>query len=316
MTLGYVARSLVQSLGAHFLVSTVIGLAVAMVWQRVALVPARAAVTSRRLFALRLLPAAGGLLAGILVMVGYVIWEGRAEGEIVGPVALGAAAAGLASFVHAGARLFIVVGRTIRVSCELVARVESTLPTRPLPASIVDTAFPVVAIVGLVASRLFVARSVVDACSPDEFDAVLAHEHAHARQYDNLRRLAMAASPDVLGLLPGGLALETAWLQAAELAADETAAAGCHRGVSLASALVKVARLAAALAEPLPASALYRGEPVTERVHRLLDPPQAPDWRPWPVWARALTLGSALAVAVASLRGLHAAAELLLALGR
>jgi Zn-dependent protease with chaperone function len=316
MTLGYVARGLVQALGAHFLVSAILGLAVALFWQRVALVPARAAVTSRRLFALRLLPAAGGVLAGVAVMVGYVLWEKRVVGETVGPVALGAAAAGLAMVVHAGVRLSVVLARTFRIRRELVARVVSTLPTRPLPASIIDTTFPVVAIVGLVASRLFVARSVLEACSPDEFDAVLAHEHAHARQYDNLRRLVVAASPDALGLWRCGRALETAWLQAAELAADETAAAACQRGVSLASALVKVARLAGAPADPLPASALYRGEPIAERVHRLLDPPPAPDWRPWPVWARALTLGSALAAAVASLPSLHTAAELLLALGR
>jgi hypothetical protein len=316
MTLGYVARGLVQALGAHFLVSTLLGVAVALLWQHVARRPARAAVTSRRLFTLRLLPSAGGMLAGLLVMVGYVLWEVRADSEAAGPVALGAAAAGLATLVHAGARLFIALGRTVRIRRALVARVESTLPTCPLPASIIDTTFPVVAIVGLVASRLFVARSVVEACSPDEFDAVLAHEHAHAREYDNLRRLAMAGSPDVLSLWPEGRALESAWLQAAELAADETAAAGCQGGVSLASALVKVARLATAPAEPLPASALYRGEPIAERVHRLLDPPPAPDWRPWPVWARALTLGSALAAAVASLPSLHTAAELLLALGR
>ena len=315
MMLGFVARGLVQILGAHFLVSTILGVAVALVWHRAAVVPARAAVTSRRLFVLRLLPAAGGLLAGILVMVGYIIWEVQVEREAVGPAALGAAAAGLATLVHAGVRLFIVLGRTIRIRRELIARVESTLPTRPLPASIIDTMFPVVAIVGLVAARLFVARRVLEACSADEFDAVLAHEHAHARQYDNLRRLAMAASPDVLGLVAEGRALERAWLQAAELAADETAAAGCQRGVSLASALVKVARLASVPAEPLPASALYRGEPIAERVHRLLDPPSAPDRRPWPAWARALTLCVALAGAVASIPALHRAAELLLAFG-
>jgi Zn-dependent protease with chaperone function len=316
MTLGYVARGLVQALGAHFLVSAILGVAVALLWQRVALVSARASVTSWRLFALRLLPAAGGLLASVLVMVGYVMWEVKVDSETVGPVALTAAAAGLATLLHAATRLQVVITRTVRIRRELAARVESTLPTRPLPASIIDTTFPVVAIVGLVASRLFVARSVVEACSAEEFDAVLAHECAHARQYDNLRRLAMAASPDLLSVSSEGRALETAWLQAAELAADEIAAAGCQRGVSLASALVKVARLAAPPVAPLPASALFRGEPIAERVHRLLDPPEAPEWRPWPVWARALMLCSALAAAVASLPAFHNAAELLLALGR
>ena len=75
-------------------------------------------------------------------------------------------------------------------------------------------------------------------------------------------------------------------MHAAELAADEAAAGGLDRGVHLAAALVKVARLATTIpSDPLPASALYRGEPITERVHRLLAPPPVSEVRRWPTWA-------------------------------
>ena len=316
MTLGYVARGLVQMLGAHFIVSTLLSLAVALAWRGVAAAPTRASVTARRLFALRLLPSAGGLLTGLLVALGYALWESRAEHERVGVVALIAAAGGVVVAASASIGFLMTISCTSRIRRELVAAGRGTMPTRPLPASIIDTPFPVVAIVGLVASRLFVARSVVDACSSEEFEAVLAHEQAHARQHDNLRRLAMAAAPDVLGLCRSGRRLEAAWMQAAELAADEWAAARGDSGLHLASALVKVARLATPPVNPLPASALYRGEPITERVQRLLDPPATTDIRPWPAWARALTRAALVAAALASLSWLHAAAERLLLLGQ
>ena len=172
------------------------------------------------------------------------------------------------------------------------------------------------AIVGLFTSRLFVARSVLEACSSEELDAVLAHEGAHARQYDNLRRLALAGTPDLLSLWPSGRRLDAAWMRAAELAADEMAARDRGRGVDLAAALVKVARLATTATDPLPASALYRGEPITERVHRLLDPPAPTGSRQWPLWLRVAGFAVLLALSAATLPLVHAAGEQLLAIGR
>jgi beta-lactamase regulating signal transducer with metallopeptidase domain len=161
-----------------------------------------------------------------------------------------------------------------------------------------------------------VARSVLDVCSSEEFQAVLAHEEAHARQHDNLRRLALASAPDLLGLWPAGRQLEGAWMHAAELSADDAAADRWDRGVHLASALVKVARLATTPSDLLPASALYRDEPITERVQRLLDPPPAADPCRWPSRARIALLIALLVGSLALVPLLHAAGEQLLALGR
>jgi Zn-dependent protease with chaperone function len=44
---------------------------------------------------------------------------------------------------------------------------------------------------GLLAPRIFLSDSLVDACSPRELQIVLAHEHAHAKRRDNLRNLAV-----------------------------------------------------------------------------------------------------------------------------
>jgi hypothetical protein len=129
---------------------------------------------------------------------------------------------------------------------------------------------------------------------------------AYAR--DNLRRLAMIASPDVLALTSTGDEIHRAWLRVAELAADEWAAARTD-GVLLASALVKVARLATTGPEPLPASALYRGEPIAERVQRLLEPAVSPPPRPLPRWLRVAACVAAASAAVLALPAVHAASE-------
>jgi Zn-dependent protease with chaperone function len=316
MTLGFVARALVQILGTYFVVSTLLSVAVVLGWPLVAATPARASVAARRLFILRLVPALGGLATAVLIAVAYGIWEPRVEYERVGWVALAAAAGGAMLLAIAAAGLLTAMVSTARIRRRLVAATRGTLSTAPLPASIIDTAFPVVAIVGLVLPRLFVARSVLDACSPEELDAVLAHEQAHAREHDNLRRLAMAAAPDVLGLCAGGSRLDAAWKQAAEFAADEAAARGRDGGLHLASALLKVARLATGPLEPVPASALYHGEPIAERVRRLVDPPHAGETRPWPAWARSGASILLVGAALAALPLLHAGAEAVLSLGR
>jgi Zn-dependent protease with chaperone function len=312
MMLGFAVRGLVQVLAAYFLASTVLSLAVVMGWRSVATAPATASLAAHRLFALRLLPSVGGLVTALLVALGYGLWEPRTELEPAGWVALAAAAGGAGLVLVAAGGLVAALLSTRRIRRALAAATRGTLPAAPLPASIIDTPFPIVAIVGLVLPRLFVARSVLEACSPEELDAVLAHEQAHARQHDNLRRLALAAAPDVLGLCAGGSRLDAAWKQAAEFAADEAAARGGNCGVHLASALLKVARLATGRSEPVPASALYQGEPIADRVRRLVDPPVSTEPRRWPVWTRAAVSAALLGVAWLSLPWLHHAAERLL----
>ena len=143
-------------------------------------------------------------------------------------------------------------------------------------------------------------------------ELVAPHEQAHAREYDNLRRLAIAAAPDVLGLCAGGGRLDAAWKQAVEFAADE-AADGVHDGgLHLASALLKVARLATGPIDPVPASALYHGDPIAERVRRLVDPPAGADAPGWPAWARAAASAAIIGAALLAVPWLHDAAERLL----
>jgi hypothetical protein len=176
----------------------------------------------------------------------------------------------------------------------------------------VDADFPVVAVVGVWRPELFVASRVAAACSPHEIAVVAAHERAHVAALDNLIRAAFVVTP-----LPSRLAarLELAWAAAAEEAADLSARAG-GSGVTLASALLKVAHLALppAPSRLLLTSALIGAGGIETRVRRLLAPPPALGRPVW--WVSAALTAALVAAAAPALRQVHEAAEFLVAFGR
>ena len=218
---------------------------------------------------LRLAPLGLVLPVGLVVQLAFWRFEPAQSGERAGPL--------LAVLTVLGTlALLLSVARVARASraTSLVRRqwrnaaLPTTIPGWRGPAYRVDSAFPVVAVLGVWRPELFVATHVAEACTPGEIAVVAAHEHAHVAARDNLMRAAFAATPFV-----GSAAdwLERAWAAAAEEAADLTARRG-GSGVTLAAALVKVASLAMPV-EPRPAlaSALIGAGTLERRVRRLLD---------------------------------------------
>jgi hypothetical protein len=140
-----------------------------------------------------------------------------------------------------------------------------------LPVYCLPDPDPIISLAGLRRPRVFVARPVLDAFTSDEMDVSLAHELAHHDSRDNIKRVLVACSPDVLGIWPSGRALERRWRAAVEFAADARAVAGSEqRAVSLASALLKVARLAPAAGVQAVGSRFYDGTLLFARIDRLL----------------------------------------------
>jgi beta-lactamase regulating signal transducer with metallopeptidase domain len=189
-----------------------------------------------------------------------------------------------------------------------------SLPGVHVPTFAVASDFPIVAVVGWRRPTLVIARTVLEHCTPEELTAIVAHERGHIERRDNLRRLLLAAAPDVLAWLPTSRDLIARWRDAAEEAADDDAArASAESRLNLASALVKVARLSpsAPAAAIVPASALYRGESLEARVRRLLEPDPAASspatGAPWPTLALAGT-----AIAFTAPESVHRFMEVLL----
>ena len=185
-----------------------------------------------------------------------------------------------------------------------------TLDGLNIPTYAITSSFPIVALVGFFRPRMLVARSVLAACPEPELRAIIAHELGHLNRRDNLVRAVLALSPDVLAWLPLSHRLALAWHDAAEEAADDHAAILGEDGrLYLAEALIRVARLVppGSSAVIVPASALYRGENLDQRVRRLLGPPAAAAVPLSAAWRAAVTTAIVASAALA----LHAIHELL-----
>jgi hypothetical protein len=141
---------------------------------------------------------------------------------------------------------------------------------------------------------------------------MLAHETAHVRARDNLKRFVLEVCADAMAFTPSGRRSRSDWIAASEDAADDAAAGGdAARALDLASALIKVAKLAPARGPAfIPSSALYRGEDIERRVRRLLRSRPAPERSQPGRWMLALSCGAVAALAFMPwLRGVYAALE-------
>jgi beta-lactamase regulating signal transducer with metallopeptidase domain len=220
------------------------------------------------------------------------------------------------------------LGRGLRAICATRGLVAQWLPGAeavslrgaPAPAFRIRHAFPAVCVVGIRRPRLFVAGQVVDALTAAELAAVLTHEAGHLAAHDNLKGLLLGFAIDPLAWCRSGEDLDQAWRDATEASADHAVSCGSRRGcgLDLASALVKVARLAppsSRLALPVPA--LHDGEDLADRVRRLLEPPVPAEVAEPRARRSTLIGGSAVVIALsaavlpAALRSVHAVLELL-----
>jgi len=132
---------------------------------------------------------------------------------------------------------------------------------------------PVLLLCGVFRSRIVISRSVLSALPPEQLDAALRHEQAHRASRDNFKRLLMLLAPGLVPFSRGFAELEASWEKAAEWAADDAAAAGDEvRAISLAAALVRVARMGVNPDPPLVASLTAGGRGLEARVDRLLRP--------------------------------------------
>ena len=236
------------ALALLFALNTLVSLAVSAVW-RVWAPRAHAyagRTRSRLLFALRVLPGGVALGGVALLVLAYLVNEPREAAESVSfklAVLAALAAAGLLLAVWRGLAVCWTTRRLVRNWLRSAVPVE--LAGITIPALRFAHSFPVLAVVGLWRPRLFIAEQLLTTLTPAELQAALAHEMGHLSARDNLKRTALRACRDVLMLVPSGRALDAAWHEATEEAADEFAvAAQPQTALALAAALVKIARCA------------------------------------------------------------------------
>jgi len=269
----YVLHGLTLALASFLVVNVAAGVVAADVARR--LIARDATASPGFWFGLRLFPAAAAILfVAALFVPSYWKYEPRqfVEGFDVSLTSLAAGA--LIVVVAACARGIVAWRRgSRRADAWIRAARPLALGHSGIPAFVIDGEAPIMALVGVLRPRLLVTSGLLTALTGEELAASVAHEIGHWRAWDNLKRLAMRAAPDLLTVTSTARAIERRWASAAEQAADRLAGGDdTSTRCALASALVKVARLMPPLTPVTePISTLIDGGEIASRVERLLD---------------------------------------------
>ncbi len=124
---------------------------------------------------------------------------------------------------------------------------------------------PSMTVAGISSPMVLVSGAAVNVLSQTELRGALRHEMAHVRRFDNLKKLIFRAV-----FFPGMSALEKAWSEAAEMAADDFAVNELQDALDLASALIKLSRLAPVHFAGLTTGLLHSSTALSARVERLV----------------------------------------------
>ncbi len=254
MNAAYLFRLVCLSLASFFLVNGIAGVATTL-FSKAAIRIAETMLPSSAasfLFLLRMLPSilAVTLVLGLCVP-SYLWLEPQIASERLGLACLLLAVlAGVACF-HSLARTASAIGTSARLRNEwrysgnnfLLTERESRGVTREV-ATVVQKNEPLLVLTGLFRPRVVISWRVLAELPKDQLDVVLRHEIAHRNSRDNLKRLFLLLSPEFFPFANGFAALERTWRRFAEWAADDEAVQGdSERALSLATALLRVARM-------------------------------------------------------------------------
>jgi Zn-dependent protease with chaperone function len=232
--------------------------------------------SSRLLFALRMAPAAVTLFLVLGFCVPSYVWlEPDISGERVGLACLVAAALGVVGWTVSLLRGLVSVVRTQRY----IRRCESGMHETSHAAAelvVVSQTTAVMAVAGVLHPRLLVSQNVMNSLSQEQREAAFRHEAAHGTSRDNLKRLLFLLTPDMVPFAGRFSKLEEGWARFTEWAADDEAVDGDQsRALSLASALVQVAKLGVpATPSYLLSSLVDSDRDLATRVDRLLREPE------------------------------------------
>src|SRR5205814_4200834 len=264
----FFARCIGVSLSVFVLLYAVLSLAVARGWKL--LVPVCKRLSARRsanlLFAVRLLPLGiASLVTLALTVPSFILLEPRYADEDIGiaPLLLGLAGGALLIW---GVRLAIGAQRQTSAALAQWLNGAAAVPCKEaVPIFKTGKNSPTLTVAGVYAPRVLVSEITMDVLSEPELEAALRHEMAHVRSRDNLKKLLFRFSA-----FPGMHAVEHAWSEVAEMAADADAVSSVRDALDLAAALIKLSRLAPVQPSAQLATALLPSpDPLTVRVERL-----------------------------------------------
>jgi beta-lactamase regulating signal transducer with metallopeptidase domain len=266
----FVARGIAVSFSMFFLLYSGLSVAVATLWASVRLQSERypARHCADLLFAIRMLPSAISLTVTLAFTVpSFVLLEPHAIREPFGniPVVLGLCGAVLVllGILNATAAV-LAASRTIAtwVGDGRLVKGGSSVPVLRISRVV-----PALTAAGIFRPLVLISHTVESVLNQNELQSALRHELAHVRRRDNLKKLLLR-----FVVFPGMAALEVAWLQATEIAADDAAVSTASEALDLAAALIKLSRVATLPSAPDIATTLVHAPlaSVNARIERLI----------------------------------------------
>jgi len=260
----FAARSLVVCLALFWVMYTALSCLTGAAWsagQR--LLRRQVLVSPSALFGIRILPFAfSALFAVFFTLPSFWLMERKSLDEDA------------TTFVLAICALLLLCAGVLRAlkASRLTGRMVSQWLSKPGKGSEPSTlsaaeGAPALLLVGICRPKVMISDAAMAALSENELRVAVGHELGHRRSWDNLKKLMINAIP-----FPGMSGIERSWREAAELAADDSAAKTRRDALDLASALIKLSRHANRWTEPETASAFVCGSSaVAMRVQRLLE---------------------------------------------
>ena len=269
-----------MALAAFFALNVLASALISLLWRIVEPLTRRWSARNRAefLFALRLMaPAASLIVIAVLFVPAYIGYEPQQTSEVVSNKLAALAAISIAGLAFASWRAFRSWVATKRLEREWLRHaVRIGLPRLDIPTFRIAHSFPIIAVVGTLKPRLFIAEQVLESLTEDELAAAIAHETGHLSARDNFKRAVLRGCRDLLTVVPSGRSLDRAWSEAVECAADEHAAQlSPDVALNLASALVRIARMVPiGVRTELPLATFLVGEEtrgIKVRVRRLIE---------------------------------------------
>jgi Zn-dependent protease with chaperone function len=212
----------------------------AIAWIAARIVETRERPDAGLLIGIRLMPAASAIFfTGVLFLPAHWVYEPSGSDEMFGTAMRLLAVLGAALVARGGWRTVRAISQDLQLAS--LTRQSAT----PLDAGAYQVrGIHGVSLAGVLQPRILVGTAAVEALTPAELDVAIAHEVAHQRSRDNLKRFLMHCAPDLFGWSLTARRIEARWQAESEREADARAVRGDERrAVVLASALVKVARL-------------------------------------------------------------------------
>lgn len=292
----FAARGIAISFSVFVMVYCVLSLAVCLAWRKVWLYSQRYPVRriADLLFTTRLFPLiTAAVITAAFTVPSFLLLEPRAIDEPMGRIPLALALCGIALGIFGVVNAALAL-RKASSAISNWTRESQQVKTNPVPVLRIARPFPAMAAAGILRPRVLLSGAAENLLSTSELQTALNHEVAHVHRRDNLKKLLLR-----FVAFPGMRDLESAWLDATEMAADDAAVSSAAEALDLAAALIKLSRLGPVEA-PVELTAALVHSPASvmnARVERLIAwtdsrrvPPQS--YSPW------YGVGAALATVV------------------